>query len=334
MQGLPLTLTVDFMKKTQRSENPYKNTDTNKRYYTYDYYLRKKYGRKLARIPLDMGLTCPNIDGRCGVGGCIYCSSRGSGDFAESAALPLREQYERARARLSSKWSTEHCIAYFQAHTNTYAPLEFLKKNFEEALTFDGLEAISIATRADCLEDDVCEYLATLAERIPLTVELGLQSSSDETAEFINRGHDFKAFCDGYSRLRAASDKIEISVHIILGLPNESDADMMKTVCDVAALAPDQVKIHLLHVIRGTVMADLYDSGEYIPLTKEKYVSLAVRALELLPPDTVVARITGDGHPDDLLAPDWSRKKVSVINDIDKLLYELGTYQGRMFIAR
>ena len=132
----------------------------------------------------------------------------------------------------------------------------------------------------------------------------------------------------------AASDKIEITVHIILGLPNESDEDMMKTVCDVAALAPDQVKIHLLHVIRGTVMADLYDSGKYIPLTKEKYVSLAVRALELLPPDTVVARITGDGHPDDLLAPDWSRKKVSVINDIDKLLYERGTYQGRMFIAR
>ena len=215
------------MKKTQRSENPYQNTDTNKRYFTYDYYLRKKYGRKLARIPLDMGLTCPNIDGKCGVGGCIYCSSRGSGDFAESATLPLREQYERARARLSSKWSTEHCIAYFQAHTNTYAPLAFLKEKFEEALAQEGIVGLNIATRADCLEDDVCEYLATLAERNPLTVELGLQSSSDETAEFINRGHDFKAFCDGYSRLRAASDKIEISVHIILGLPNESDEDMM-----------------------------------------------------------------------------------------------------------
>ena len=173
------------MKKTQRTENPYKNTDTNKRYFTYDYYLRKKYGKKLARIPLDMGLTCPNIDGRCAYGGCIYCSSRGSGDFAESASLPLREQYDRARARLSSKWSTESCIAYFQAHTNTYATLDFLKRNFEDSLTFDGICAMSIATRADCLEPEICEYLADLAERIPLTVELGLQSSSDKTAEFI-----------------------------------------------------------------------------------------------------------------------------------------------------
>ena len=319
------------MKKTQRTENPYKNTDSNKRYFTYDYYLRKKYNKKLARIPLDMGLSCPNIDGRCGVGGCIYCSSRGSGDFAESATLPLCEQYNRARERLSSKWSTEHCIAYFQAHTNTYAPLDFLKKNFEEALTFDGLQAISIATRADCLEPEICAYLAELAEKIPLTVELGLQSSSDKTASFINRGHDFKTFCEGYQRLRAASDKIEICVHIILGLPNEDEEAMMNTVRDVAALAPEQVKIHLLHIIRNTVMADIYERGEYTPLTKEQYVLLAVKALELLPPDTVVARITGDGHPDDLLAPEWSRKKVSVINDIDKRLYELGTYQGRNY---
>ena len=319
------------MKKTQRTENPYKNTDSNKRYFTYDYYLRKKYNKKLARIPLDMGLSCPNINGRCGVGGCIYCSSRGSGDFAESATLPLREQYNRARERLSSKWSTEHCIAYFQAHTNTYAPLDFLKRNFEEALTFDGLQAISIATRADCLEPEICAYLAELAEKIPLTVELGLQSSSDKTASFINRGHDFKTFCEGYQRLRAASDKIEICVHIILGLPDEDEEAMMNTVRDVAALAPEQVKIHLLHIIRNTVMADIYERGEYTPLTKEQYVSLAVKALELLPPDTVVARITGDGHPDDLLAPEWSRKKVSVINDIDKRLYELGTYQGRNY---
>jgi radical SAM protein (TIGR01212 family) len=211
------------------------------------------------------------------------------------------------------------------------SPLDFLKRNFEEALTFDGLQAISIATRADCLEPEICAYLAELAEKIPLTVELGLQSSSDKTASLINRGHDFKTFCEGYQRLRAASDKIEICVHIILGLPDEDEEAMMNTVRDVAALAPEQVKIHLLHIIRNTVMADIYERGEYTPLTKEQYVSLAVKALELLPPDTVVARITGDGHPDDLLAPEWSRKKVSVINDIDKRLYELGTYQGRNY---
>ena len=315
-------------KLTQRSENPYKNTDSNKRYYTYDYYLRRRFGSKVAKIPLDIGLTCPNIDGRCGVGGCIYCSGRGSGDFAESPLLPIEEQYRLTREKLSSKWSTERCIAYFQAHTNTYAPLEFLKSSFERALLLDGVVGINIATRADCLERDVCEYLADLAERTVLTVELGLQSSSDKTAEIINRGHTYADFLDGYRRLREASDKIEICVHIIFGLPGESREDMMKTVRDVAALEPDQVKIHLLHVLKNTEMARIYERGEYTPLKKDEYVALVADAIELLPPDTVVARLTGDGMADDLLAPDWSRKKVAVINDIDKLLYSRSSWQG------
>lgn len=315
-------------KTTQRSENPYKNTDTNKRYYTYDYYLRQRFGAKVAKIPLDMGLSCPNIDGRCGVGGCIYCSGRGSGDFAESPLLPIKEQYARTREKLSSKWSTASCIAYFQAHTNTYAPLEVLRENFEEALSLDGVVGLNIATRADCLEDSVCEYLAELSERTVLTVELGLQSSSDTTAKKINRGHSYAEFLEGYKKLRAASDKIEICVHIIFGLPDETREDMMRTVRDVAALRPDQVKIHLLHVLRGTVMADIYERGEYTPLEKDEYVALVADAIELLPTDTVVARVTGDGMAEDLLAPDWSRKKVSVINDIDKLLYERNSYQG------
>lgn len=315
-------------KLTQRSENPYKNTDSNKRYYTYDYYLRRRFGAKVAKIPLDIGLTCPNIDGRCGVGGCIYCSGRGSGDFAESPLLPIEEQYRLTREKLSSKWSTERCIAYFQAHTNTYAPLEFLKSSFERALLLDGVVGINIATRADCLESEVCEYLADLAERTVLTVELGLQSSSDETAERINRGHTYADFLDGYRRLREASDKIEICVHIIFGLPGESHEDMLKTVRDVAELAPDQVKIHLLHVLKNTEMARIYERGEYTPLKKDEYVALVADAIELLPPDTVVARLTGDGMADDLLAPDWSRKKVAVINDIDKLLYSRSSWQG------
>ena len=318
-------------KETQRSENPYKTTDSNKRYYTYDYYLRRRFGSKVAKIPLDIGLSCPNIDGRCGVGGCIYCSGRGSGDFAQSPTLSVSEQYALTRQKLSSKWSVEKCIAYFQAHTNTYAPLEFLKKSFEESLALDGVVGMNIATRADCLEDDVCEYLGELAQRTVLAVELGLQSSSDDTAERINRGHSYAQFVEGYRRLRSASDKIEICVHIIFGLPGESREEMMKTVRDVAALAPEQVKIHLLHVLRGTVMADIYERGEYEPLTKEEYVSLVADALELLPPDTVIARLTGDGMAEELLAPDWSRKKVSVINDIDKLLYERGSTQGSKY---
>lgn len=318
-------------KKTQRNSNPYKHTDSNKRYFTYDYYLRREFGGKCAKIPLDAGFSCPNIDGRCAIGGCIYCSARGSGDFAESAQLSIREQYDITRAKLSSKWSTERCIAYFQAHTNTYAPTEVLREKFEEALALPGVVGLNIATRADCLEESTVEYLAELADRTTLCVELGLQSSNDATAELINRGHDFAAFLDGYSRLRTASEKIQICVHIIFGLPGESREEMLRTVSDVAALAPDQVKIHLLHVLRGTPMADMYERGEYLPLEKEEYVSLVVEAIERLPEDTVVARVTGDGMADDLLAPLWSVKKVSVINDIDKELFSRNTWQGRLF---
>ena len=319
------------MKITQRNSNPYKNTDTNKRYFTYDYYLRKVFGGKCAKIPLDAGFTCPNIDGRCGVGGCIYCSGRGSGDFALLPSVPLREQYAQTREKLSSKWDTSRCIAYFQAHSNTYAEIDVLREVFEEALSFDGVVGLNIATRADCIDESIAEYLADIAERTVLTVELGLQSAHDSTAEIINRGHTFEDFKWGYELLRRASEKINICVHLIFGLPGETREMMMDSVKILSALNPDQVKLHLLHVLRGTRMAEIYESGEYEPLTKEEYVSLVVDAIELLPPETVVARVTGDGMADELLAPDWSRKKVSVINEIDKLLYERKGYQGKRF---
>lgn len=311
--------------------NPFKYSDTNKRYYTYDYYLRKTFGGKCAKIPLDAGFTCPNIDGRCGYGGCIYCSDRGSGDFAASAALPIAEQFEITKEKLGSKWSTERCIPYFQAHTNTYAPLETLKEKYGEALSQKGVVGLNIATRADCLPDDAVEYLAEIAERTVLTVELGLQSAHDETARLINRGHTFEEFLAGYNKLRAASDKINICVHIILGLPGESEDKMLETVRRVARLRPHQVKIHLLHVIKGTPMAKIYERGDYVPLEKDKYVDIVCRALELLPPETVIGRLTGDGMADDLLAPEWSKKKVSVINDIDKKLFDMNTCQGAKF---
>ena len=318
-------------KITQRNTNPFKNTDTNKRYYTYDYYLRKHFGGKCAKIPIDGGFTCPNIDGSRGVGGCIYCSGRGSGDFAESPSLSVREQYEKQREKLSSKWSTERCIPYFQAFTNTYAPLEALRAKYEEALALEGVVGLNIATRADCIDCDTAKYLAELAERTTLTVELGLQSSDDRTAEKINRCHSYEEFLGGFRLLREVSDKINVCVHIIFGLPREDREMMMKTVRDVAALRPDQLKIHLLHVLRGTRLAEMYESGEYIPLEKEEYVSLVADALELIHEDTVIGRITGDGMGDELLAPEWSRKKVSVINDVDKLLFERGTWQGKKF---
>ncbi len=321
------------MKVTQRSTNPFENSDSNKRYYTYDYYLKKTFGGKCAKIPIDAGFTCPNIDGRCGVGGCIYCSSRGSGDFAESSRLSVSEQYRITREKLSSKWSVERCIPYFQAHTNTYAPVEVLREKFEEALGEEGVVGLNIATRADCLEEDVVAYLAELAERTTLTVELGLQTAHDKSAELINRGHSFADFVEGYQRLKRASSKINVCVHIIFGLPEESDEMMLETVRRVAELRPEQVKIHLLHVLASSRLGRVYLEGGYEPLERERYIDLVVRALELLPPDTVVARLTGDGMADDLLAPLWSKRKVAVINDIDKLLFERNTYQGRLWTA-
>ena len=319
------------MKIKQSQINPFENSDSNKRYYTYDHFLKKTYGGKCAKIPLDAGFSCPNMDGKCGFGGCVYCSSRGSGDFAASATLPIAEQYEIGRRNLSKKWSVERCIPYFQARTNTYAPLDKIKEKFEAALLCEGVVAMNVATRADCLEDDVVDYLSELAERVDLTVELGLQTIHDEIAEKINRGHTYEQFLEGYEKLRRANSKIRICIHIIFGLPDESDEMMMETAKVVGALRPDMVKIHLLHVIRGTKLAKWYESGEYTPLEREKYIALVANSLQYFYKDTVIARLTGDGAPDDLLAPDWSRKKTTVINDIDKYLFAHDMWQGKTF---
>ena len=312
------------MKKTQRNSNPYTYSDSNKRYQTYEYYMRKKFGGRVAKIPLDAGLSCPNIDAGAG---CIYCSGRGSGDSVPMG-LSLREQYDAGRAALSSKWSTERCVAYLQAHTNTYAPVEVLRGIYEEILIFPNLCGLSIATRADCLQEDICELLREVSEKTALTVELGLQSSSDVTAKRICRGHTMADFEEGYARLRRIVPKAEICIHIIFGLPDENDEDMMNTIRKVAELAPEQVKIHLLHVIRDTPLAEEYLRGEYIPLERERYISLVVEALKLLPPATVICRLTGDGIAEDLLAPEYSKRKIAILNDIDKLMYSSGATQG------
>lgn len=318
------------MKIKQSQINPFENSDSNKRYYTYDYFLKKTYGGKCAKIPLDAGFSCPNMDGKCGFGGCVYCSSRGSGDFAASATLPIAEQYEIGRRNLSKKWSVERCIPYFQARTNTYAPLDKIKEKFEAALLCEGVVAMNVATRADCLEDDAVDYLSELAERVDLTVELGLQTIHDEIAEKINRGHTYEQFLEGYEKLRRANSKIRICIHIIFGLPDESDEMMTETAKVVGALRSDMVKIHLLHVIRGTKLAKWYESGEYTPLEREKYIALVANSLQYFYKDTVIARLTGDGAPDDLLAPDWSRKKTTVINDVDKYLFTHDMWQGKL----
>lgn len=318
---------------TQASTNPYRFSDTNKRYFTYDYFLKSTFGGKVAKLPLDAGFTCPNIDGTCAHGGCIYCSDKGSGDFAPRPEVPIKDQLEMSRALISGKWNTNMVIPYFQAHTNTYAPIEVLRDKFEQALCYPDAVGLNIATRADCLPHEVTQYLAEIAQRTYLTVELGLQTSCDKTAALINRGHDFATFVSGYQALRAASPDIHICIHLIFGLPGEDEETMMRTVRDVAALHPEQVKLHLLHVIKDTPMAEMYMRGDYTPMTMPDYVRAVAKALTLLPPDTVIARLTGDGAPEALLAPDWSRKKTAVVNDVDKYLYQNDLYQGKYYKA-
>ncbi len=302
-----------------------------KRYHPLSDYLKATFGGKCVKIPLDAGFTCPNIDGTCGVGGCIYCSARGSGDFAALPTVPLREQYDRGRALLSAKWPVDRCIPYFQAHTNTYAPVERLRALYEEVLTYPNVVGLSIATRADCLPDETVALLDELSRRTHLTVELGLQSANDSTAKRINRGHTYADFCAAVARLRHGCGAVKIAVHIILGLPGEGAEDMLATARAVADLHPDEVKVHLLHVLRGTPLADLWAAGNYRPPERDEYIDLVVRTLEVLPPDTVIARLTGDGAADDLLAPLWSRRKREVLNGIDKCLRERNTWQGRLY---
>ncbi len=320
-------------KITQPERNPYPFSDSNKRYYTYDYYLRRTFGGKCAKIPLDAGFSCPNIDGTCGRGGCIYCSGRGSGDFAAPPTLPLEEQYRLTREQLSRKWQTDRCIAYFQAHTNTYAPLPVLREKYETALALPGVVGLNIATRADCLPPDVVAYLGQLARRTVLTVELGLQTTNDDTATRIGRGHTWAQFCRGFEALRRENEKIGICVHLIFGLPGEDDGMMRESVRQVAKLHPEQVKIHLLHVLRGTALGGMYLRGDYVPMTRERYIERVVEALTLLPPDTVIGRLTGDGMGEALLAPEWSRRKVTVLNDIDKALVAGDLWQGCRFFG-
>lgn len=312
---------------SQVDTNPFKFSDTNKRYHTYDYYLKRRFGHKVAKIPLDCGLSCPNIDGTVGYGGCIYCSG-GSSWGQTRRVLPLEEQYRQGIAIMQGKWQTNEFIPYLQSYTNTHTSPDNLAKILDHVSKFEGAVMIDLATRADCLENEKIDTLRHFSEKIPLTVELGLQTANDETAKKINRGHSFEVFKDAFYRLREGAPNVKIGIHIINGLPDETVDDMKNTATCVRNLHPDLLKIHLLHVLKGTPLANLYESGKYTPLEKDEYVKIVCDQLEILPPDVVIERVTGDGLGDSLLAPLWSKKKVAVINDIDKELVKRNTFQG------
>ncbi len=309
-------------------ENKFKYSDDNKRYHTWNYHLHYKFGCKVFKIALNGGFTCPNIDGSKGVGGCVYCSG-GSGDFAGDPSHSILTQFEEVKAKLHLKWKEAKYIPYFQAHTNTYAPADVLRERFETVLSQPNVVGLSVATRADSLEDDVLEYLSELRDRTYLIVELGLQTIHDETGRKINRCHTYADFLEGYEKLRGRN--INVCVHLINGLPGETKEMMLESAKAVAKLNPHCVKLHLLHVLKNTRLAQMYENNEFELMTMEDYVETIVNQLEVFSEKTVIQRLTGDGGRDSLIGPMWSLKKFATLNEIDKLMLKRGAYQGAKY---
>ncbi|MDE5946919.1 MAG: TIGR01212 family radical SAM protein [Oscillospiraceae bacterium] len=307
--------------------NPFKYSDDNKRYHTLNYYNKHKYGFKVYKAVIEAGFTCPNIDGTKSTGGCIFCDG-GSGYFT-NPNLSIENQIKSELKRIKDKVPDAKAIAYFQANTNTYAPVEKLREIYEIPLEFKDICGISIGTRADCLEDDVIEYLKELNQRTNLTVELGMQSVHNSTIEYINRGYSHEEFIEGYNKLK--KNNIRVCIHIINGLPFETPEMMLETAYETGKLNPDAVKIQMLHIITGTKLYDVYMKSHFKILSKDEYVNITVSQLEIIPPETVVERITGDGDKSKLIAPYWSKNKIAVLGEIDKEFFRRNTFQGKFF---
>lgn len=299
-----------------------------KRYYSLDYYLKQTYGEKVYKVSLNGGMTCPNRDGKIGVGGCIFCSAGGSGDFAAPKADSVTSQIDNAIAGISrSKSVGSKFIAYFQAFTNTYASVEYLENLFTEAINHPNIVGLSIGTRPDCLPDDVLELLSDLNKTKPVWIELGLQTTSEKSAKFIRRGYPLSVFDDAVYKLNSLG--IATIVHIIVGLPYETVNDILNSIRYVSQMPIQGIKLQLLHVLKGTDLEKYL--GDFHILTMEEYVDLVISCLEILPEHIVVHRITGDGPKDLLLAPLWSTRKREVMNRINQELASRNTWQGRLY---
>ena len=317
-------------KRRQLMELILPNPETGKRYNAQSEYLKKRFGRKTVKISLNGGFTCPNIDGAKGTGGCIYCSSKGSGDFGGKPEESIPRQFDEVKKSLENKWGTNlFYIPYFQANTNTYAPLPKLKKLYEEALAQENTVGLAVSTRPDCISEETADYLSELSKHTYLTVELGLQTVHNKTAELINRCHTYQDFLHGYNLLHSRG--INVCVHIINGLPFETKEMMLETVHEISKLDIHAVKIHLLHVIRGTALAEMFSRGEFAEMSKDGYIETVCDQLEILPKSVVIERLTGDGDKNTLIAPLWSRDKKSVLNGIDKELRRRNTTQGSLY---
>ena len=304
----------------------FKNTLDNKRYYTLNCYYKNKYGKKVFKVSLNGGFTCPNIDGTVGKRGCIYCSAKGSGDFAGDINKDIVTQFNEVKEIMLKKWPDALYIGYFQANTNTYASVDKLKSLFEPILKQENVVGLNIATRSDAISDEVLDYLIDLNNRCDLVVELGLQSIHEKTLNLIRRGHDLKNFEDTYYRLKRVG--IKVVVHIINGLPYETKEMMIETARYLNKLDIDGIKIHMLHIIKNTDLEKMFNKENFHILTREEYIDIVINQLEELNENIVINRITGDPVKEDLIAPEWLLKKFVVLNEIDKEMVRRDTYQG------
>lgn len=304
-----------------------------KPYYSLDYYLKQTFGKKIYKLALEGGMNCPNRDGHIGTGGCIFCSQGGSGDFAEKFCGSVTDQIEAAKRHVSKKIKTGKYIAYFQSYTNTYAPFDYLESLFSEAISHPDIVALSIGTRPDCLPPDVINLLSRLNKIKPVWIELGLQTMHEDSAKQIHRGYPLSCFEDTFYRLKEA--ELSVIVHVILGLPNESKAQMLETIRYLGNLspAPNGIKLQLLHILKNTPLAEWFKSNPFPVMTMEEYCLLIIHCIRILPPDVVIHRISGDGPKSLLIEPVWSANKRLVLNSIAKLFKQTGAYQGEWFTS-
>lgn len=306
----------------------YFHSENNMYYNSLNGYLKERFGCKVYKLSLNAGLSCPNRDGTAGYGGCIFCSEGGSGDFAECPSLSIAEQIERAKSRVSKKIREGKYIAYFQAYSNTYGPIGYLRKIYLEAANRSDITALSIATRPDCLGEAVLNLLDEINKIKPVFVELGLQTANEATAKFINRGYTLDVFDGAVRKLRKIN--VDVVVHIIIGLPGETEEDVYKTVQHISSLPINGVKLQLLHVLKGTALARLYAEGKVKTLSMNEYIETVAHCLKLLPKNIVIHRLTGDGPKKLLIAPLWSADKKTVLNAVNRYLNEHNVVQGSL----
>jgi len=307
-------------------ENKFKYSNTNKRYHTLDYYYKQRFNEKIFKVSLNAGFSCPNIDGTIGYGGCIYCSKSGSGEFAGNKEDALEKQFHEIKNKMHKKWPQAKYIGYFQARTNTYAPVDKLKTLYETILKQENVIGLNIATRPDAITDECLDYLEKLNKETYLTIELGLQTTNPQTSILINRCHTLECFENMVNELRKRN--IDVVVHIINGLPYETKEDMINTVKYLNKLDIQGIKIHMLSILKNTKLEKIYNQEKFKILTKEEYIDIVVEQLENLRPEIVIHRITGDPKLEDLIEPKWLVKKFCVLNDIDKEMVKRDTYQG------